>query len=61
MSSPGAAALPSDLGSRRQSEFAGLPVVAAVLLPAVFPSYLTGGLTASGGAWNASVVAEVAS
>lgn len=31
-----------------------------VLLPAVFPACLTGGLTASGGAWNASVVAEAA-
>lgn len=30
-----------------------------VALPAVFPAYVTGGLTASGGAWNASVVAEV--
>ena len=32
-----------------------------LLLPAVFPAYVTGGLTASGGAWNASVVAEVVS
>jgi len=32
-----------------------------VLLPAVFPAYLTGGLTASGGAWNASIVAEIVS
>jgi NitT/TauT family transport system permease protein len=30
-----------------------------LLLPAVFPSYVTGGITASGGAWNASIVAEV--
>ncbi|WP_334142502.1 ABC transporter permease [Rhabdothermincola sp.] len=28
-------------------------------LPAIFPSYVTGGITASGGAWNASIVAEV--
>ena len=27
-------------------------------LPAVFPFYVTGAITASGGAWNASVVAE---
>ena len=32
-----------------------------VALPAVFPFYVTGAITASGGAWNASVVAEVAS
>jgi len=32
-----------------------------VALPAVFPFYVTGAITASGGSWNASVVAEVAS
>jgi NitT/TauT family transport system permease protein len=32
-----------------------------VALPAVFPYYVTGAITASGGAWNASIVAEVAS
>ena len=32
-----------------------------VALPAVFPFYVTGAITASGGAWNASVLAEVAS
>lgn len=31
-----------------------------VMLPAIFPSYVTGGVTAAGGAWNASIVAEVA-
>ena len=30
-----------------------------VALPGIFPYYVTGALTASGGAWNASVVAEV--
>jgi len=29
-----------------------------VYLPAVFPSYITGAITASGGSWNASIVAE---
>ena len=29
-----------------------------VYLPAVFPSYITGAVTASGGSWNASIVAE---
>ena len=28
------------------------------LLPAVFPSFVTGAVTASGGSWNASIVAE---
>jgi NitT/TauT family transport system permease protein len=32
-----------------------------VALPAVFPFYVTGAITASGGSWNASIVAEVAS
>src|SRR5262249_29947948 len=31
------------------------------ILPGIFPFYVTGALTASGGAWNASIVAEVAS
>ena len=30
-------------------------------LPGIFPFYITGALTASGGSWNASIVAEVAS
>jgi NitT/TauT family transport system permease protein len=30
-----------------------------VILPAVFPFYVTGGVTAAGGAWNASIVAEL--
>jgi NitT/TauT family transport system permease protein len=29
-----------------------------VYLPAIFPSYITGAITASGGSWNASIVAE---
>jgi NitT/TauT family transport system permease protein len=29
-----------------------------VALPAVFPFYVTGAITASGGSWNASIVAE---
>jgi NitT/TauT family transport system permease protein len=31
------------------------------MLPGIFPYYITGALTATGGAWNASIVAEVAS
>ncbi len=31
------------------------------LLPAVFPSFVTGAITASGGSWNASIVAEYVS
>ncbi len=56
----GAMALPADL--REAAAGFGLTRWTAwrrVLLPAVLPAYVTGGLTASGGAWNASVVAEV--
>jgi len=31
------------------------------ILPGIFPYYITGAITASGGAWNASIVSEVAS
>jgi NitT/TauT family transport system permease protein len=31
------------------------------ILPGIFPSYLTGAITASGGSWNASIVAEMVS
>lgn len=30
-----------------------------LILPGIFPYYLTGAMTAAGGAWNASIVAEV--
>ncbi len=33
----------------------------SVALPAVFPFYVTGAITASGGSWNASIVAEYVS
>jgi NitT/TauT family transport system permease protein len=32
-----------------------------VIMPGIFPYFVTGALTASGGSWNASIVAEVAS
>lgn len=32
-----------------------------VILPGIFPFYVTSAITASGGAWNAAIVAEVAS
>lgn len=32
-----------------------------IYLPAIFPSYVTGAITASGGSWNASIVAEYVS
>ena len=55
----GAAAIPQDLkytatmlGLSRRERWQTL------ILPALFPYIVTGGITASGGAWNASIVAE---
>ena len=31
------------------------------MLPGIFPYFVTGAITASGGSWNAAIVAEVAS
>jgi NitT/TauT family transport system permease protein len=30
-----------------------------MIIPAVFPAYVTGAITAAGGAWNATIVAEI--
>jgi NitT/TauT family transport system permease protein len=30
-----------------------------LIIPAILPAYVTGGITASGGAWNASIVSEI--
>ena len=56
----GAIAIPNDL--REMSTNFGLPRRQRwrkLILPAIFPAYVTGGITAAGGAWNASIVAEV--
>jgi NitT/TauT family transport system permease protein len=56
----GAMAIPNDLREMaRDLGLRGVPLWRAVLLPAIFPSWVTGALTAAGGAWNASIVAEV--
>ena len=58
----GASSIPNDL-----REAAGLFGVKGwlwwrqVALPAIFPYYVTGALTASGGSWNASIVTETVS
>lgn len=36
------------------------PLWRTVIIPAIFPFWVTGAVTATGGAWNASIVAEVA-
>jgi NitT/TauT family transport system permease protein len=58
----GASAIPSDL--REAGRLFGLKGWAwwrRLILPAIFPYYVTGALTASGGSWNASIVAEAVS
>jgi NitT/TauT family transport system permease protein len=58
----GAAALPSELRDVSVNlRVGGWLWWRRVALPGVFPYYVTGAITASGGSWNASIVAEVAS
>ncbi len=58
----GAAAIPSELRDCATNlQVRGWLWWRTTALPAVFPYYVTGAITASGGSWNASIVAEVAS
>jgi NitT/TauT family transport system permease protein len=58
----GASAFPSDLREAASSfHLTGWRWWFKVVLPGIFPYYITGAITASGGSWNASIVAEVAS
>ncbi len=58
----GAAAFPGDLQEVASCfQVGGLLWWRRVILPGVFPYFVTGAITASGGSWNAAIVAEVAS
>ncbi|WP_426613052.1 ABC transporter permease [Bradyrhizobium sp. McL0616] len=58
----GASAFPTDLREAAGSfHLGGWRWWTKVILPGIFPYYITGAITASGGSWNASIVAEVAS
>ena len=58
----GASAVPADLREAAASfRIHGRRWWSDVMLPGVFPYYVTGAITASGGSWNASIVAEVVS
>jgi NitT/TauT family transport system permease protein len=58
----GASAFPTDLREAAGSfHLKGWRWWVKVVLPGIFPYYITGAITASGGSWNASIVAEVAS
>ena len=57
----GAMAIPNDL--KEASKVYGLRnwnLWKTLILPAIFPFWVTGACTAAGGAWNASIVAELA-
>ena len=55
----GASAIPQDLKyTTRLMQLKGWKRWSTLVLPAIFPYLVTGAITASGGAWNASIVAE---
>jgi NitT/TauT family transport system permease protein len=58
----GASAFPGDMQEAAESfQVRGWLWWRKVILPGIFPYYVTGAITASGGSWNAAIVAEVAS
>ena len=58
----GAAAFPGELReAARNFQVGGLLWWRRVILPGIFPYFVTGAITASGGSWNAAIVSEVAS
>jgi NitT/TauT family transport system permease protein len=58
----GASSIPTDmLESARVFKLKGIKLWRKLIIPAIFPYWVTGACTAAGGAWNASIVAEYAS
>jgi NitT/TauT family transport system permease protein len=58
----GASAFPGDLLEAARNFRIGGPLWwRRVILPGIFPYFVTGAITASGGSWNAAIVSEVAS
>jgi NitT/TauT family transport system permease protein len=56
----GASAVPSDLREAMADlSVRGRERWRRLILPGIFPAYVTGAITAAGGAWNASIVAEI--
>jgi len=56
----GAMSVPTDLREMAQNMgLSGWQLWKKLIIPAIFPAWVTGAITASGGAWNASIVAEV--
>jgi NitT/TauT family transport system permease protein len=58
----GSAAFPGDLREAAENfRVSGWLWWRKVIIPGILPYYVTGAITASGGSWNAAIVAEVAS
>jgi NitT/TauT family transport system permease protein len=58
----GASAFPNDFREAAANfRIRGWQWWRTVILPGIFPYYVTGAITASGGAWNASIVSEAVS
>jgi NitT/TauT family transport system permease protein len=57
----GASAFPNDYEAAANFRIRGWLWWRKVMLPGIFPYYVTGAITASGGAWNASIVSEYVS
>jgi NitT/TauT family transport system permease protein len=58
----GASAVPSDLKEAMDNlGVRGFDRWRRFVLPSIFPAYVTGAITAAGGAWNATIVAEIVS
>jgi len=56
----GASAVPSDLKEAMDNlGVHGLDRWRRLIVPGIFPAYVTGAITAAGGAWNATIVAEI--
>jgi NitT/TauT family transport system permease protein len=58
----GAMSIPTDLREMvANMNVRGWQLWRSLIIPGIFSAWVTGGITASGGAWNASIVAEIVS
>lgn len=58
----GASAIPNDLREAAENlQLSRSLIWRSLILPGIFPAWVTGAVTAAGGAWNASIVSEIVS
>ncbi len=56
----GASSIPTDLReAAKLLNISGIAWWTKIMLPAIFPHFIVGAITASGGAWNASILSEI--